>query len=271
MNNQLKTHCLSDGRQIFCLNTQEVPVLEQQVKEYFKHGITVKKGDTIFDVGANIGLFSLMINDICEKQVKIFAFEPIPNVFQILQENTKSIKEIMLFQLAIGKQSHIVEMTYYPNATAISSIYPDTTGIEQRQIAKVFKENIHSLPFPQKLVGLLPEFAIDFLIERLSQLLYISQKVKCQTKTLSQIVHKHSITQIDLLKIDVEKAELDVLDGIAEDDWLKIKQVVVEVHDIEHRVDKITALLKSHSFVVICKQDFVLRHLNIHTIYATRK
>jgi hypothetical protein len=46
----------------------------------------------------------------------------------------------------------------------------------------------------------------------------------------------------------VEKSELDVLLGIEGQDWPKIKQVVVEVHDLEQRVKKITALLKEHGF-----------------------
>ena len=42
---------------VFCLLAEEAEVLYKQVREYVKHNITLNEGDTIFDVGANIGLF----------------------------------------------------------------------------------------------------------------------------------------------------------------------------------------------------------------------
>ena len=53
----------------------------------------------------------------------------------------------------------------------------------------------------------------------------------CQFKTISDVIRENHLERIDLLKIDVEKSEEDVLAGIHEDDWTKIKQLVVEVHD----------------------------------------
>lgn len=44
--------------------------------------------------------------------------------------------------------------------------------------------------------------------------------------------------------MDVEKNELDVLLGIQEQGWQKIKQVVMEVYNLDGRIEKITALLK---------------------------
>ena len=38
---------------------------------------------------------------------------------------------------------------------------------------------------------------------------------------------------MDLLKIDVERAEKEVLQGILPSDWPKIRQVAMEVHDVE--------------------------------------
>jgi hypothetical protein len=36
---------------------------------------------------------------------------------------------------------------------------------------------------------------------------------------------------VDLLKVDVERAELQVLEGVAARDWPAIRQVVLEVRD----------------------------------------
>jgi FkbM family methyltransferase len=63
-------------------------------------------------------------------------------------------------------------------------------------------------------------------------------------RTVSEIIRKYDVQQIDLLKVDVEKNELDVLLGIQEQGWQKIKQVVMEVYNVDGRIEKITALLK---------------------------
>ena len=40
-----------------------------------------------------------------------------------------------------------------------------------------------------------------------------------QLTTLSDVLREENVTRIDLLKIDVEKSEMDVLLGIDEQDW----------------------------------------------------
>lgn len=47
----------------------------------------LKPGDTFFDVGANIGLFSLNATDLIKPNGKIFAFEPTPETFKRLESN----------------------------------------------------------------------------------------------------------------------------------------------------------------------------------------
>ena len=54
----------------------------------------------IFDVGANIGTYSILARDVNEKCL-IFAFEPVPDTFIDLQENLSN-KEIRTFNFALG-------------------------------------------------------------------------------------------------------------------------------------------------------------------------
>jgi hypothetical protein len=46
--------------------------------------------------------------------------------------------------------------------------------------------------------------------------------------TLSDAIREHHVNRIDLLKIDVEGAELDVLRGIERSHWLFIRQISME-------------------------------------------
>src|SRR6266480_808865 len=53
-------------------------IFEKQV--YLRHGISLSEGECVFDVGANIGLFTLF----CHRKVnhlRIYALEPAPPLF----------------------------------------------------------------------------------------------------------------------------------------------------------------------------------------------
>jgi acyl carrier protein len=68
----------------------------------------------------------------------------------------------------------------------------------------------------------------------------------------------------------VEKAEEAVLAGIDAADWAKIRQVVVEVHDIDGRLAQVRARLEALGFVVAVEQDAWLAETAIVCLYARR-
>ena len=70
-----KETVLPNGMTAFCLQKEEVPLIYQQVQEYLKHGIELDRGDTVFDVGANIGLFSLWLYEKLQSDIYVYAFE----------------------------------------------------------------------------------------------------------------------------------------------------------------------------------------------------
>ena len=59
-------------------------------------------------------------------------------------------------------------------------------------------------------------------------------------RTLSQFIRECSPGRIDLLKIGVEKSEIDVLKGIEQEHWPLISQVVAGVHDLDGHVAEAT-------------------------------
>jgi hypothetical protein len=63
------------------------------------------------------------------------------------------------------------------------------------------------------------------------------------------------------------------LKGIEEGDWKKIRQLIIEVHDIEGRVHEMTRLLEENGFAVkVDQEDWSLHKLmHIYTLYATRQ
>ena len=90
--------------------------------------------------------------------------------------------------------------------------------------------------------------------------------------TVSEIVQDHGLSRIDLLKIDVERAELDVLLGISNTDWKLISQAVLEVHDVQGRLQRVVHLLQDTAgFASVCvAQDETLKGSTLYNIYCSR-
>eukprot|EP00878_Enallax_costatus_P029668 GHUV01032209.1.p1 GENE.GHUV01032209.1~~GHUV01032209.1.p1 ORF type:complete len:169 (+),score=35.70 GHUV01032209.1:303-809(+) len=101
-------------------------------------------------------------------------------------------------------------------------------------------------------------------------LLRPARKIMCPMVTVSQLIKQYSINEVGLLKINVERAEWDVLAGIADKDWPKIRQVSVQVHNIRGRVQHLKQLLQSRGFEVDVYQEPRFRECNLHMVYGWR-
>jgi hypothetical protein len=148
-------------------------------------------------------------------------------------------------------------------------------------ISDLEKVSVISPAFSQRLLTALPKPIVGTLITTVMMaLLFLSllrkklfmQRIDCELKTISEVIEEHQIPTIDLLKIDVEGSELNVVEGIAEEDWPKIRQFVVEAHDYDGRVEKMKSIFESRGYrTVVCQEDWELHKLiNAFTIYAVR-
>ncbi len=265
---------LPNGMKIFCLREEEVPILYGQIQEYLRNGIELHEGDTIFDVGANIGLFSLWISQLCNKNVSVYAFEPIPAIFDVLCANAQRFnpERIKVFPFGLSQESKTVTFAYHPNATPLSTAYPDNFNRERDNFKNIVLRNLRDAPPYIRRLRWLPPFLRSLVLDQKLETAFQVKQVTCQMNTLSKMIREQDIQRIDLLKVDVEKSELDVLLGIEEQDWQKIKQAVIEVHDLEHRVEKIMALLKEHGLTEITvEQEPFFKDSNIFSLYALRQ
>ncbi|MGF2038868.1 MAG: non-ribosomal peptide synthetase [Nostoc sp. CmiVER01] len=255
---------LPNGMVIAHLNKNETEFVYKELWEeqaYLKHGITINEGDCIFDVGANIGLFALFAGQRC-KDVSIYAFEPIPPVFDLLRLNTEGYGlNVKLFNLGLSSETKSDIFTYYPQVSVISGRFGDTE--QEREVLKSFlfkQQNIG-----ENDTGVSSQAIDELLAEKLQ-----SQQFTCHLRTISEVMDEHGVEKVDLLKIDVEKSERDVLFGIQRKDWQKIQQIVVEVHNINDRLEEIADLLKEHGYDLTIEQDAVLENTGLYNIYARR-
>jgi FkbM family methyltransferase len=234
-------------------------MFEKQI--YVCHGITLRPGDCVFDVGANIGMFSLSILHRFPG-VRVYAFEPAPPLFELLQANTESFGErVKLFPCALADRPGTASLTYYPNTTGMSSFHADEQ--EERAALAAILENRRRSGMPG--IEELLHHAEDFYAERLR-----SETFECPLRTLSDILREEGVERIDLLKVDVEKSEAQVLAGIEEFDWSRIEQIAAEVHDIGTRLVEIRQSLEFRGFAFTLEQDDLYMGSDRYNVYAIR-
>src|SRR5207302_10394809 len=87
------------------LNKNETDYMYREIFElqaYLKHGIALSDGECVFDVGANIGLFTVFVSQLCQ-DLTVYAFEPNPFVFGMLDANASLIgPTIKLFNYVVS-------------------------------------------------------------------------------------------------------------------------------------------------------------------------
>lgn len=69
----------------------------------------VRPGMNVVDVGANIGLYSLLLSRLVERSGSVLAFEPEPGLFATLRENcvSNNATNIFPFQCALGRVNRL--------------------------------------------------------------------------------------------------------------------------------------------------------------------
>lgn len=239
------------------INAGETAMLYHEIflkRRYIQHGITLRPGDVVFDVGANIGMAALFFHTQCPG-VRVFSFEPAPVPFAALTENMRSHGIPGLArQLALADAPGKRMFSYYPNNTVMSGFYADAS--ENARLLRAFLINN----------GVDDEDNLDFLISGKHE----KEQFTAELSTLSEVIRSTQVSGIALLKIDVEKSEVNVIRGLADGDWPKVRQVVAEVHDIDGALREFCRMLQAHGFEITVDQDSLLRGTEIWEVFAVR-
>lgn len=148
-------------------------------------GFDSQPGQTVIDAGANVGFFSLRHARSVGPTGKVFAFEPNPAVFRLLQHNVEKngLKQVSCHQMALGEQVGSLQFTSDPRATSCGHV---AEGEEA------------GAPVP--------------------------------ATTLDALVEEHGLTQIDLIKLDVEGYEPHILRGGLQRALACTRRIVMESH-----------------------------------------
>jgi FkbM family methyltransferase len=134
----------------------------------------VKPGDSVADLGANLGMYALEFSELAGPSGKVYSVEPIASNFQILEAvvRKRGLANVQIYRAAIGSQAGRQEMII-PNRNGFTGFYAAhfNRGSEEGSIETV------------------DVFALDDLWKQ------------------------NEIQNLDFIKTDVAGAELDVIAG----------------------------------------------------------
>jgi FkbM family methyltransferase len=267
-NNQHGTKCcLPNGLHIYELNPYETKFLYKEIfKEevYLRHGISIDSDATIIDVGANIGLFSLFFKT-KYPDARIYAFEPAPELFKILQQNVAPYQEsVVISDEGISSKDGSAIFAYYPKYSILSGFHTSSSE-DLRSLQLGAYNQLSGIDGSKR--NIMKEIIDASIEDKLKE----KKEFECHLTSISNVIRRSDIKRVDLLKIDAEKSEEDILNGIFDCDWPKIKQLVMEVHDSEGGVLKrIKALLESKGLEFVVEQEGQFEGGGIFNIYAKR-
>ena len=140
------------------VNPWEVSFLREEVGGYFAHGVELAPGATVLDVGANVGVFSAAVYERLDGDVRIFAFEPLPPLYETLARNGRDFFDGRLSALPFGLAAAEDELdfSYFPGATIFSSSLRDAGNIEaekKRVTASIVEMIRQGSPAARRLPG----------------------------------------------------------------------------------------------------------------------
>lgn len=216
----------------------------------------------IFDIGANIGMFTLYAH-VLRPLATVFAFEPVPDVFDVLRRNVRRHGvRAHLFPCGLADSEREEEFTHYPGYSTMST---------RRSLADTEAER----QFVKGQVADQQEAEARQMLDELLAYRFRERAVRCRLRTLSSVLDEHRPTRVDLLKIDVQRGERDVLAGLEDRHWPLVRNLVMEVHDdpgtpSEGCLSEVTGELRGRGFDVLTGQEERYAGTDRHHLFAVR-
>lgn len=137
----------------------------------------------ILEIGGNIGNWGVPLS-ISLPKAKLFTFEPNLEPYRCLAKNAARFDNWKIFNYGVGKESEFVDFFYIPEKSGQGSIYKENAGRNLLSSFDVAKTKVE-----------LKKLSFDFLSQELGG------------------------NYFDFVKIDVEGAEWDVIEGIRDVVW----------------------------------------------------
>ena len=148
-------------------------------------------GMTMLDIGAHVGYYSRRYAKALGSNGRIFAFEPHPRTFATLQHNVKKLPQVTAVQLALAEKEGTAELHDYLMMSASGSLHYDESMVE---LQKSQTQQTDIAP-------------------RIGQT-FTAQTFTVRTMPVDDFLAAQGVKQVDLVKMDIEGAEIGALRGM---------------------------------------------------------
>lgn len=216
-------------------------------KEFAK----IKKGSIVIDVGSEYGFYAIMAGQLVGSSGKVLAIEAHPETYCVLKMNIKLHKltdRIIPICKAVSSETGKIKL--------FETISPGSTSIMPRR--SPFKVD-------GKRVYTWLEIAKEYNIFTIIRKRFTPAQYIVPMDTLDNIIKEHRLEKINLIKVDVEGAELDVLKGSAMilEGYKPI--LLVELHfGLEQTPNTLYGLLKEFDY------DLTIEERKIKSLFIAR-
>lgn len=180
-------------------NSFDIRMIKEVIIHNPYHRLKINKGDTVVDIGAHIGAFSIMAGRKTGVNGNVYAYEPVPSTFDILRRN-----------IYINSLQNIIS----PYKLCIS----DKRGEKKFYLFKKDDKSLfHSSSFYQEQLKVIDAS--------------ICEKIEVKCITFEDIIKSNSIDRINVLKMDCEGEEYNLLFGTSTSIYKRIDKMCIEYHD----------------------------------------
>lgn len=208
---------------------------ETNVIYWLEKVVRLLPNPTIYDVGSNFGYYAVTCAGYAEK---VYAFEPVPETFNILAKNISQnqVPNVLAFNTGLAEEAGNATINLY-NSCVCNSLY--VRELDDNHSLKKTGEAIISLD------------------------------------ALDHFVRNHSLNPPDLIKIDIEGAELSMLKGATKTIAAHRPVIFIEyshntAKDAGYREDAIVEELSKYGYVLygLSSDDAVLDLITFENLNA---
>lgn len=111
---------------------------------------TIKRGDIVLDLGANVGYYSILFSRLCGKKGSVHCFEPVMETYQSLLLSLRGLKNTKVNNLAVGEKETMMKINLDPANSEKSTllkinspksenvkVLPIDTYVKEQKLSKV--------------------------------------------------------------------------------------------------------------------------------------